>query len=105
MVGKTWLEFLMGFPCKLFLCLTHFVINIVVVTVYISYLIVLSSKLFLSQSMIFTFLCLQFSGPPKNKKEGGRWKWGASELCLVWESLDRSTKLGNIIPKAQQKIF
>lgn len=49
------------------------------------------------------------STPEQEGRRGGKGegegRWRASELCLVWESLDGSTKLENIIPKAQEKIL
>lgn len=59
----------------------HF-INIVVVSVH--FLIAVSRKLFSSQAVICTLLCLQFKTP--SPAEGGEVK-GISEYYLVWKSL------------------
>lgn len=80
-----------------------FVINVVGVRLILlltenclfSYLIGVSSKLFLSQSAIFNF-CASNSVLHPTTGEGEE---GVSKQCMVWSGFRRNTKLENTIPK------
>lgn len=93
MVGKSWLGFLVGFPCKLFLCLKHFGFNIAVT---VNFLIALLFPVNFSYlNLILTFRAsdspLHAAGVGSmrgrcgacQRKGGSEWQFSLRETC--WE--------------------
>lgn len=73
------------------------VINPVAITVF---LIIVSSKLFLSQSMVFAFFASNSQSIPSGRR--GEGKIGRAISSVVLESLSGGNEVGNAIPKPGQ---
>lgn len=81
--------------CRLSVEIIYFLYLLLLIRLLLlsSYLIALSSKLFLSQPMIFTFRVSNSEIHPAQQEGEAR------EQDMSWESFSESTELGNAIPK------
>lgn len=103
--GTTWqreqLGSVRGFPHQSFASFLY-PLPLALLSLLFSYLIAISSKLFFSQAVIFTF-CVQFSSPSYcrgGEGYGEGWEWGSGSI--IWSGFSGNYKLGNTIPKPHQ---